>query len=271
MPLTMTLGAVAFEPLVVAAWDSMATWLANQGLELRRTLYASYAQLTDAHLRGHVDVAWNSALAHLDTEMRAFTTGRHARALLMRDTDRDLRSVVLVRADAPARTLADLAGLRVGVGAADSPQGTILPLNLLLSAGVRVTPVLGDTTTGTHGDAAAGERHAARELMAGRVDAACMADANLMLFAVDGEFQAQMPRVIAQSEPFDARVFTVIAEQESPATDRFAELLLGMTYDDPAQQTVLDLLGLREWRPARTQGFARLAQAHAALREAGWL
>ncbi len=53
----------------------------------------------------------------------------------MRDTDRDLTSVVVVRADAPFAGLADLDGATVGVGAVDSPQATLLPLAHLRASG----------------------------------------------------------------------------------------------------------------------------------------
>ena len=45
----------------------------------------------------------------------------------MRDTDRDLTSVVVVRADSPVATLADLAGEPSPTGAVDSPQATLIP------------------------------------------------------------------------------------------------------------------------------------------------
>ena len=50
--------------------------------------------------------------------------------MLMRDTDRDLRSVIVVRSDSDLGSLADLAGHTVGLGAVDSPQATLLPLDL---------------------------------------------------------------------------------------------------------------------------------------------
>jgi phosphonate transport system substrate-binding protein len=51
----------------------------------------------------------------------------------MRDTDCDLRSAIVVRADSPIQTLADLRGRTVGMGALDSPQATLIPLDHLRS------------------------------------------------------------------------------------------------------------------------------------------
>ena len=54
----------------------------------------------------------------------------------MRDTDCDLTSVVVVRADSPMQSIADLRGKTVGVGASDSPQATLIPLLHLAEAGL---------------------------------------------------------------------------------------------------------------------------------------
>lgn len=271
MTLTLTLGAVVCEPRVVTVWDGFAQWMAGHGVELRRTLYTSYPQLVDAHMAGHVDVAWNSSLAHLAAEDRAFAQGCHARALMMRDSDRDLRSVIVVRPDSGIHSVAELAGKRVAVGAPDSPQGTIRPLHLLLSAGISVSVSFGDGSVGAHGDMVDGERRAAQDLAEGRVDAACMMDANLLLFALEGVLGGSTPRVVAQSEPYDSHVFTVIAERESAATDRFVDLLAAMDYEEASLRPLLDLEGLRRWVPGRTHGFAQLAMAHSDLRAASWL
>src|SRR6185503_6883475 len=91
-------------------------------------LYTNYERQVDAHLRGDAHVAWSSPLAWIETVRLARKHGRDASAIAMRDTDKDLTSVVLVREDSTVKTLADLRGKRVGVGAADSPQATLIPL-----------------------------------------------------------------------------------------------------------------------------------------------
>jgi len=51
------------------------------------------------------------------------------------------------------------------------------------------------------------------------------------------------------------------------AVERFRELLLGMSYDDPEVRPLLDLEGLRAWRPGRTHGYRPL---EAAVDESGF-
>ncbi|MEA3020921.1 MAG: hypothetical protein QOI47_2445, partial [Actinomycetota bacterium] len=42
---------------------------------------------------------------------------------------------------------------------------------------------------------------------------------------------------------------------------RFVELLLSMSFDDPALRPLLELEGLKEWRLGRTSGYGQLERA----------
>ena len=119
-----------------------------------------------------------------------------------------------------------------------------------------------DVGVGLHGDHIGGEREAARALLAGDVDAACMIDANHLLFVREGTLPAGSTRVLAQTDPYDHCNMTVLAADGSDRdVDRFAELLLSMSYADPVVRPLLDLEGLTEWRPGRTSGYAALERA----------
>ena len=153
----------------------------------------------------------------------------------MRDTDRDLTSVVVVRADSDIASVADLVGRTVAVGAVDSPQATLIPLSYLRRAGVSADVGVRrfDVGVGLHGDHIGGERDAARALAAGEVDAACMIDANHLLFVREGTLAAGSTRVLAQTAPYDHCNMTVVDGVAPEAVDRFGGLLLSMSYADP--------------------------------------
>lgn len=59
----------------------------------------------------------------------------------MRDTDQDLASVIVVRADSTIDEVGQLAGRTVATGALDSPQATLLPLSHLAEEGVSILGV----------------------------------------------------------------------------------------------------------------------------------
>ena len=65
----------------------------------------------------------------------AARAGSRVRAIAMRDTDRDLTSVIVVRSDAGIKTAGRPQGKTVAVGAIDSPQATLIPLDYLRDAG----------------------------------------------------------------------------------------------------------------------------------------
>jgi phosphonate transport system substrate-binding protein len=261
----LLLGAVAYDPKVVTIWEGFKAWFARHGLAFDYVLYSNYERLVEAHLAGHVDVAWNSPLAWVRTRRLAAARGVKVRALAMRDTDCDLRSVVVVPAGSPVRTVGDLAGKVVGVGAADSPQATLLPLWHLraegLSPGTDVQVRTFDVLAGKHGDHVGGERDAARALLRGEVDAACLIEGNHALFVADGTLPDGATRVLTRTPTYDHCNLTVTDAAPRELVERFRELLLGMSYDDPEVRPLLDLEGLRAWVPGRVQGYRPLEVA----------
>ncbi|MEH0931265.1 phosphate/phosphite/phosphonate ABC transporter substrate-binding protein [Micromonospora sp. CPCC 205558] len=257
---TVLMGAVAYDPKVVTIWEGFRAWLRGRGLDFDFVLYSHYERQVEDLVAGRIDAAWNSPLAWLRAERLAAASGTAVRALTMRDTDQDLTSVVVVRADSPVHQIADLAGRVVAVGAIDSPQATLIPLGHLAATGVTVDVRRFDVGVGLHGDHIGGERDAARALVAGEVDAACMIDANHLAFVREGTLPPEGTRIVAQTARYDHCNMTVRAS-ESDGVRLFGTLLLGMSYADPQVRPLLDLEGLTAWREGRTTGYAALAEA----------
>ncbi len=259
------LGAVAYAPKVVTIWEGFRDWFRARDFPFDYVLYSNYETQVEALLRGEIDTAWNSPLAWVRARRLAAAAGRTAHATIMRDTDQDLTSVVLVAAGAPYATVGDLGGCTVAVGAIDSPQSRLIPLGHLATNGlpVRDVNVKGfDVMVGKHGDHVGGERDAITALLAGEVDAACIISANQLTFAREGLVTPGAVRVLSETEPYDHCVFTVLDDAVDPdQRRRFDELLLSMSFDDPEVRTLLELEGLRVWRPGRTSGFAQLEAA----------
>jgi ABC-type phosphate/phosphonate transport system substrate-binding protein len=262
---TLVLGAVAYDPKVVTIWDGFQKYFYQSGLPFDYVLYTNYERQVEALFAGAVDVAWNSPLAWLQAERIARATGRRAEAICMRDTDRDLTSIVIARADSDIRSIGDLRGRRVAVGAADSPQATLIPLSFLAKYGLEprhdFSVLEFDLLRGKHGDHIGGEREAVRALVRGDCDAACLIDGNHLLFVQEGSIPSGATRVVVQTPTYDHCNFTVLDTAPAAEVQRFRELLLAMSYADPQVRPLLDLEGLKKWVPGRTEGYRLLAEA----------
>lgn len=263
--MTLVMGAVAYDTKVVTIWDGFRRHFADRGFSFDYLLYSHYERQAEDLVAGRIDAAWNSPLAWIRSRRLAEAAGVELRALVMRDTDRDLRSVIVVRADSDIENLSQLAGRTVATGAVDSPQATLLPLGLLhkngLVPGENVTVRRFDVGVGLHGDHIGGERDAARALVAKAVDAACMIDANHLLFAREGVLPTGSTRIIGETDPYDHCNMTIGPSADPEETARFGELLLAMSYDDASLRQLLDLEGLKLWCPGRTSGYALLENA----------
>src|ERR1700712_2185054 len=125
---TLLMGAVAYAPKVVTIWEGFRAWFGQHGLAFDYVLFSNYEAQVQAQFDGRIQIAWNSPLAWVRANRIARSRGQVVEVVAMRDTDRDLRSVIVVRADDPAQRVADLRGRTIGVGAIDSPQATLIPL-----------------------------------------------------------------------------------------------------------------------------------------------
>lgn len=262
--MTLLMGAVAYDPKVVGIWMGFRAWLRRHGLAFDFVLYSNYEQQADDLAAGHIQAAWNSPLAWVRAQRLARARGHAVRPLVMRDSDQDLTSVVVVRSDAPVSSVAELSGVRVAAGAVDSPQATLIPLSYLrslLPAAAEIKVLRHDTGVGLHGDHIGGERDAALALLHGEADAACLLDASHLLLTRDQTFPPGAVRIIAQTPPYDHCNMTVTSTAPAGLVEKFGSLLRSMSYSDPEVRPLLDLEGLKTWVPGRDSGYWALAKA----------
>ncbi|WP_321858191.1 phosphate/phosphite/phosphonate ABC transporter substrate-binding protein [Paraburkholderia tropica] len=262
----LMLGAVAYAPKVVTIWEGFKSWFAEQGLAIDYLLYSNYETQVEAQFAGDIAFAWNSPLAWIRARRMAEVRGESVQSLVMRDTDIDLHSVLIVRSESHVKTLADLRDTAIGFGAIDSPQATLIPLDHLRHEGglvadrdyrARRFDVLG----GKHGDHIGGERDAARALVNGEIDAAWMIAGNYKAFADEGTLPASGTRIVATTGAFDHCNMTVSPGVAEDDARRFGELLMAMDWNDASVRPLLELEGLRRWLPGRASGYALLDRA----------
>jgi phosphonate transport system substrate-binding protein len=254
-------GAVLYDPKVSVIWDIIREFFEEKGCPMDVVFYTNYELQVTGLLSGHLDVAWNSPLAWVDAQRRSKGT---CRAIAMRDTDQDRVSHWIAAKDGPA----DVAGLRsktVAVGAKDSPQATLIPLGLLQRAGLEpgkdVAVRRFDVLVGKHGDHVGGELEAFECLARGEAAACAMLDMNWDRWSKDGTIDPSRHRILATTERFDHCVFTVRSDFEADREARWLKVLHSMSYDDPKHRQMMDMEGLKAWKPGRTNGFGPLTEA----------
>jgi phosphonate transport system substrate-binding protein len=258
---SILLGAVAYDAKVVTIWEGIRAYFQESGVPLDFALFSNYERQVDELLAGHIDIAWNTPLAHVRVKQR--TNGRSL-SLGMRDSDRDFHAKVVVRRDANIAKLSDLAGKRLAVGSRDSTQARILPLYFMQQEGVdlsHVNVVPFDSDLGKHGDTGNSELDVLRALHEGKADAGTVGDLIWVNEQAAGHVDASQIAVLYTTPPFDHCMFDALPSLSDSKRDGFKRALYAMQWDNPVHRRLLELEGLRQWMPPREEGYKSLEQA----------
>jgi ABC-type phosphate/phosphonate transport system substrate-binding protein len=255
------LGAVAYDPKVVTIWEGIREHFVEQGVAFDFALFSNYERQVEELLSGHIDIAWNTPLAHVRVKSR---TGGASLSLGMRDSDRDFHSKLVVRRGTGIRTLKDLEGRTVAVGSRDSTQARILPLHFLRKEGVdleRVTIVAFDTDLGKHGDTGTSEMDVLKALHEGRAEAGTVGDLVWVNEQAAGRVDAGRVEVLWTTPGFDHCMFDARPALPAGKAEAFRRALFAMRWENARHRRLLELEGLREWMPPREEGYRSLNDA----------
>ena len=110
----IVVGAVLYDPRVSVIWDIIRDFFEEKACAIDAVFYTNYELMVRALVQGHVDIAWNSPLGWLDAERQL---GGACRAIAMRDTDCDRVSYLITKTPGRIKTVEDLRGKTVAVGA----------------------------------------------------------------------------------------------------------------------------------------------------------
>lgn len=255
-------GAVLYEPKVSVIWDIIREFFEENGCPMDVVFYTNYELQVKALVEGHIDIAWNSPLAWLDSQRLSKGC---CKAIAMRDTDRDRVSHLVVRKSGAINSISDLKGTTIAVGAKDSPQARLIPLGLLQREGLQpesdLTVKRFDVLVGKHGDHIGGELDAFKHMRDGHADSCAMLDLNWDRWSTDGTIDPQQFGILATTEKFDHCVFTVRNDFPADVQEAWLKVLFSMSYDNPKHREMMDMEGLKKWEPGRTTGFGPLAEA----------
>ncbi len=261
---TIVLGAVAYDPKVVTIWDGIRDHFNNSGAPMDYVLFSNYERQVTALVRGHIDIAWNTPLAHVRVKDQ---TGGQSLSLGMRDSDRDFHSRIIVRRDAGIKELQDLEGKTLAVGSRDSTQARILPLHFLAQENVdlsRVKVLAFDTDMGKHGDTGTSEIEVLKALHDGRAEAGAIGDLIWVNEQAASRIDAGLVESLWTTPAFDHCMFDAVPGLDADKLERFNKALFAMQWDNPEHRKLLELEGLKQWMPPREEGYASLRAALAA-------
>ena len=150
------------------------------------------------------------------------------------------RAAIIVAADSPLQTLADLKGQTFAFGAINSTQGHLIPRLMLQQAGL----VLEDFRTYTY---SVSHTTTANAVTSRRVDAGALQDTLALELAQRG-----LVRIIALSEPYPSSGIVVAPDVPEPIIELVQNALLQL------DSTGADAAGLYEWwRTEMPLGFVR--------------
>jgi phosphate/phosphite/phosphonate ABC transporter binding protein len=259
-PRVLTLGAVASGPSSVTMWRDMRYYLGKNGLPIEFVLYSTYDGLVKALQDGQVDIAWNTPLAHAQFHRLA----GDSQALVMRDVDRDFRSVLLVRKDAGITDLPGLAGQTVLFGSCNSAECTVLPAYFLKKEGVRLDQI---KVLSLHkevdrmGVPCHSERHVLKALREKRGGAGIINERLWKYLQKDKPEEAAAFQAIWTSPASSHCMFTARKNFHKDLGARFTRLMLAMDAKDPVCAEILRLEGCQKWAAGGQEGYEHLLKA----------
>jgi phosphate/phosphite/phosphonate ABC transporter binding protein len=260
-PALVRVGAVASGPSSVTVWRGIQRYLAKHKFPIDYVLYSNYDALVDALKAGHVDIAWNTPLAH--ARYHALCGGR-SQTLVMRDVDRDFRAVLLARKDSGIDAPQDLAGKTLVLGSNDAAEATVLPVYYLKKQGVGLDKV---KTLSLHGELdnagcpCSSEQDVLKALQKGRGHAGVISEAMWKRLAAREPGEAASFRVVWTSPGFSHCVFTAAADFDKKTGDRFRDLMVAMDGKDAMTAEILQLEACSKWVEGTHDGFKDLVEA----------
>ncbi|MFD1471612.1 phosphate/phosphite/phosphonate ABC transporter substrate-binding protein [Companilactobacillus mishanensis] len=262
MAKSIKVGAVVYAPQVTVVWGIIAKYFKSEGMDLENVFFKNYRDQTQALIKGEIDVAWNSPLAHVEAMIKSDNKCGYS---YMRDTDLDRTSCFLARNDSGIKDFADFKGKTIGFGAIDSPQARLIPIETLkehnLISGKDYVEKTFDVDVGLDGDHEGGEVDALAALKDGSVDISVTTDNNRIKWTQDGTIDDQKIVVAGHTGLYDHCIFTTKPNFDPDTKAEWERILSKMDYNNPEHKEMMDLEGLKKWVPGRTKGFHLLEQA----------
>ena len=265
MKKTIMLGAVAYDAKVVPIWDIIRDYYNDNGLALDYVLFSNYEAQIEALEKGFIDVAWNTNVAWV---RMANLTQNKAKALLMRDTDIDFKSIFIAKADKNINSVSDLKGKRFGLGSQDSAQAAILPYEFLKQEGINPELDLEllrfNSDLGKHGDTGKSEFDILDAIIKDKIDAGAIGSTTWIRMIEEGLFPEGEVVAFYTSPGYCHCNFTVMPNADKKMCEDFTNMMLSQDPNDPIIKKMMIMEGLNKWvkvTQVELDGYKVLAKA----------
>jgi phosphonate transport system substrate-binding protein len=249
----LLLGAVAYDPKVVAIWEGMRRYLREEAkLPLEVALFLNYEAQARAVVSSKIDIAWNTNLAYVQSEA---WSERLCAPMAMRDTDLGWKSVLVSLTGGTVRSIDDVRGKTLALGSRDSGHAAILPVYFLAERGLvegrDYATMRFDLDVGKHGDTGASEVDSLKAVLTGKADAAFVGSPFW-----DGVRESKLVpggavTAVWSSPGYNHCMFTGRPGLDEESRRAFEKALFAMSWDDPRHRAVLEAEGLKKWIPAQ--------------------
>jgi len=260
-PRVLRIGAVAYGPSAVTVFESLRRYFARTDLPVDYVLYSNYDSLGDALKKGHVDIAWNTPLAHARYHL---SCDGKSQTLVMRDVDCDFRCKLLVRKESGIKGVSGLEGKMLALGSREAAEATVLPLHYLKGEGVKLDKVNVlnlDEELDLRGDPCSSPRHVLKALRAGRADAGIVDERLWDELAARKAPEVEGLLAVWTSPSFSHCVFTAAKDFDKTRAARFTQLMLAMDGKDERTAEILRLESASKWVAGSPDGFETLIEA----------
>ena len=259
----LLVGAVAYDPRVVTIWEGMRAYLRDDAkLPVEIVLFLNYGAQVDALLAQKIDIAWNTNLAFLQSDV--WSEGK-CEPIAMRDTDLGWTTRLIALKGGPIRALADVRGKTIALGSRDSGHAAILPVHFLAKEGLvegrDYRSLRFDLDLGKHGDTGTSELDVLKAVLDGRADVGAVGSPFLQGIHDKKLVPEGALAEVWASPSYHHCMFSARIGLDRAKSKAFVDALLAMSWDNPAHRLVLEAEGLRQWIPARVDGYDSLREA----------
>lgn len=265
MKKTIMLGAVAYDAKVVPIWDIIRDYYNNNNLRLDYVLFSNYEAQVEALNKGMIDVAWNTNVAWI---RMLHLTQNKAKALLMRDTDIDFKSIFIAKTNKNINSISDLKGKKFGLGSKDSAQAAILPYEFLKQEGLNplkdLELVRFNSDLGKHGDTGKSEFDILDAILKDEIDAGAIGSTTWIRMIEEGLFPEGEITAFYASTGYCHCNFTVMPNADEEMCEDFTNMMLSQDPNDPIIKKMMIMEGLNKWVKVTNkelEGYEILAKA----------